>query len=48
MAPGAGYREDLAQLLVPIPEGEQAADAVRSVIEALIPLGDAGPGGDTL
>jgi transcription-repair coupling factor (superfamily II helicase) len=48
VAPGAAYREDMAQLLVPIPEGEQAADAVRSVIEALIPVGDAGPGGDTL
>ncbi|HXR27780.1 MAG TPA: TRCF domain-containing protein, partial [Candidatus Baltobacteraceae bacterium] len=48
VAPGATYREDMAQLLVPIAEGEPAADALRRVIEELIPAGDAGPGGDTL
>ena len=48
VAPGATYREDMAQLLVPIAEGEPAADALRRIIEELIPSGDAGPGGDTL
>ena len=48
VAPGATYREDMAQLLVPIAEGEPAADALRRIIEELIPAGDAGPGGDTL
>ena len=48
VAPGATYREDMAQLLVPIAEGEPAADALRRIIEELIPAADAGPGGDTL
>ncbi len=48
LAPGATYREDMAQLLVPIADGEPAADTVRRMIEELIPSGDAGPGGDTL
>ena len=48
VAPGATYREDMGQLLVPIAEGEPAADALRRMIEELIPAGDAGPGGDTL
>ena len=48
LAPGATYREDLAQLLVPVAAGAPAADAVRDLIEDLIPVGDAGPGGDTL
>jgi transcription-repair coupling factor (superfamily II helicase) len=48
LAPGATYREDLAQLLVPIAAGATAADTIRGVIEELIPLGDAGPDGDTL
>jgi transcription-repair coupling factor (superfamily II helicase) len=48
VAPGAAYREDMAQLLVPITEGEQAADALRSVMEELIPLDDNGPAADTL
>jgi len=48
LAPGATYREDLAQLLVPIAAGARAADTIRSVIEELIPLGDAGPDRDTL
>ncbi len=48
LAPGATYREDLAQLLVPVPAGGPAADTVRGVMEELIPLGDAGAGGDTL
>jgi transcription-repair coupling factor (superfamily II helicase) len=48
VAPGATYREDLAQLLLPIAAGAPAADAVRSVIEDLVPLPDAGSGGDVL
>jgi transcription-repair coupling factor (superfamily II helicase) len=48
VAPGASYREDLAQLLLPIAGAESAADAVRGVIEDLIPLGDAGDDGSTL
>jgi hypothetical protein len=47
LAPGATYREDLGQLLVPL-DGHPAADMVRGLIEQLIPVGDAGPGGDTL
>ena len=48
LAPGATYREEMAQLLVPITNGDSAADTVRGVIEELIPLADVGPGGDTL
>ena len=46
--PGATYREDLGQLLVPVGGDASAPDAVRSVIEELIPPADAGPGGDSL
>ena len=48
LAPGATYREDLAQLLLPIAAGAPAADTVRSVIEDLVPVPDVGPVGDTL
>ena len=48
VAPGATYREDLAQLLLPIAAGAPAADTVRSVIEDLVPVPDVGPVGDTL
>ncbi len=48
LAPGATYREDTAQLLVPLTNGASAPDAVRAVIEELIPLADVGSGGDTL
>ena len=37
LAPGATYRDELCQLLVPIPEGAPAADGVRRVLEELIP-----------
>jgi transcription-repair coupling factor (superfamily II helicase) len=37
LAPGAVYREDLDQLLVPIPEDERAADVVRGLLEDLVP-----------
>ena len=48
LAPGASYREDMAQLLVPVLDGQLAADVVRAMIEELIPLGDSGTDGDTL
>jgi transcription-repair coupling factor (superfamily II helicase) len=48
LAPGASYREDMAQLLVPVLDGQLAADVVRAMIEDLVPLGDSGPDGDTL
>ena len=48
LAPGATYREDMAQLLVPITEGELPAETVRGVIEALLPAADAGRDGGTL
>ena len=38
LAPGATYRDELSQLLVPIPEGASAADGVRRVIEELLPI----------
>jgi transcription-repair coupling factor (superfamily II helicase) len=37
LAPGAAYREDLNQLLVPIPEDERAADLVRGLLDELVP-----------
>ena len=46
--PGATYREDMAQLLVPIPDGELAADGVRRLVEELIPAGADGGSGTTL
>ena len=48
LAPGATYREDTAQLLVPLTNGASAPDAVRAVIEELIPPADVGSAGDTL
>jgi transcription-repair coupling factor (superfamily II helicase) len=48
LIPGATYREDLAQLLVPITNGDSAPDTVRSLIEELLPLADVRAGGDTL
>jgi transcription-repair coupling factor (superfamily II helicase) len=48
LAPGATYREDTRQLLIPIPGGASAPDAVRGVLEDLIPPADSGPDGDTL
>jgi transcription-repair coupling factor (superfamily II helicase) len=38
VAPGATYRDDLAQLLLPVPEGAPAAEGVRGVIEDLLPV----------
>ena len=48
LAPAASYREDLAQLLVPVLDGKRAADVVRGLIEEVIPLGGSGTDGDTL
>jgi hypothetical protein len=48
LAPGATYREDLAQLLVPIANGDSAPDTVRGLLEDLLPLADVSSGGDTL
>jgi hypothetical protein len=48
LAPGATYREDMAQLLLPITNGDSAPDTVRGVIEELIPPADSRPDGDTL
>ncbi|HEY6474641.1 MAG TPA: transcription-repair coupling factor [Acidimicrobiales bacterium] len=50
VAPGATYREDLAQLLLPVPAGAAAAEGVRGVIEELLPVaqGDSNSGEGTL
>jgi transcription-repair coupling factor (superfamily II helicase) len=48
VAPGATYREEMAQLLVPIPDTAVPAEVVRQVLEELIPAHDAGAGGATL
>jgi hypothetical protein len=45
---GAVYKEELAQLLVPLGTGELAADVLRQLLEDLIPPGDAESVGDTL
>lgn len=44
--PGAAYREDMAQLLVPIPDGERPADAVLRLVEDLIPAASSGDSGE--
>ena len=48
LIPGATYREDLAQLLVPITNGDSAPDTVRSLIEELLPPADVSSGGEPL
>jgi hypothetical protein len=50
LAPGATYRDELSQLLVPIAEGAPAAETVRRVIEELLPVaqGDSSPDKGTL
>jgi transcription-repair coupling factor (superfamily II helicase) len=48
LVPGAAYKEELAQLLVPLGTGELAADVLRQLLEDLIPPGDAESVGDTL
>ncbi len=42
IAGDATYREDLGQLLVPVPEGRPAAAAVLAILEDLVPLPDSG------
>jgi transcription-repair coupling factor (superfamily II helicase) len=41
LVPGATYREDLAQLLIPIRAGELPADILRQLLEDLVPPVDA-------
>jgi hypothetical protein len=41
LVPGATYREDLAQLLIPMRSGELPADVVRLLLEDLLPPVDA-------
>jgi transcription-repair coupling factor (superfamily II helicase) len=48
LVPGATYREDLAQLLIPIRAGELPADVLRQLLEELIPPHDAGALPDSL
>jgi transcription-repair coupling factor (superfamily II helicase) len=48
LVPGALYREDLAQLLIPIRPGELPADVLRQLLEELIPPDDAKAGPDSL
>ena len=48
LVPGGSYKEEGSQLLVPLPEGGDAADAVRALLEELLPPTDAGVAGDTL
>jgi transcription-repair coupling factor (superfamily II helicase) len=48
LAPGATYREDVAQLLVPLANGDSPADTVRGVIEELLPVADVSRDGVTL
>ena len=47
IAPGAAYREDMSQLLVPVDSEESVSDFVRVVIEELVPA-DSKTAGDTL
>jgi transcription-repair coupling factor (superfamily II helicase) len=47
VAPDATYREDMTQLLLPVSAEEPVPDAVRRVLEDLIPA-DSGAGGDSL
>ena len=48
VAPDATYREDLGQLLVPVAEGVHAAEAVRRILDELIPLADSVAASGTL
>jgi transcription-repair coupling factor (superfamily II helicase) len=48
LVPGATYREDLSQLLVPIRSGGLAADILRQLVQDLIPVPDSGSNGGTL
>jgi transcription-repair coupling factor (superfamily II helicase) len=48
VAPGAAYREDLGQLLLPVREGVRPAESVRDILEDLLPEADSEPAGATL
>ena len=48
LVPGATYKEELELLLMPIAPGTLAADAVRQLLEDLIPEPDSESGADTL
>src|SRR5580692_11392714 len=48
LAPGAAYKEELAQLLVPLGTAELAADSLRQLLEDLVPPADPESVGDTL
>ncbi len=49
LVPQATYRDDLAQLLVPLPDGAPPAEDVRRLIEELVPTqGDSNPDEGTL
>jgi hypothetical protein len=48
LAPGAAYKEELAQLLVPLGTAELAADRLRQLLEDLVPPADPESVGDTL
>jgi transcription-repair coupling factor (superfamily II helicase) len=48
VAPGASYREEMSQLLLPITDGTPAAEVVRRVIEELLPVRDSDPAAVTL
>jgi hypothetical protein len=45
VAPGAVYKEELGQLIVPVPAGELAADVVRRLLEDLMPIADSAAAG---
>jgi len=48
LVPGAVYREDLSQLLIPIRPGDLPADVLRQLLEELIPPDDTKTGQDSL
>ncbi len=48
LVPGAVYREDQSQLLIPIRSGELPADVLRQLFEELIPPDDTGSRPDSL
>ena len=48
LAPGASYRADSSQLLIPIRPGGLPADVLRELLEELIPRADTGTDPDSL
>ena len=43
VAPGATFREDVSQLLVPVPPGEDAVDVVSTLLDELLPVDESQP-----